>query len=257
MAPGPGERLAARLGRAVHWVEVTRSTNDDARALAEAGAPGGTLVVAGEQTAGRGRLGRTWYSPPGHNLYASLLLRPATAPADTPLLALAAGLGVAEALDLRVKWPNDVVDPADRKVAGLLAEAEISGGTVRFVILGMGINVNQPSFPPDLPQASSLARIRGAPLDPLDVLAAVVPAVEARVAQVRDHRDLVLDGWRRRSATLGRNVRAGDREGVAIDVRDDGALLLARADGGVETILAGDVEPVRPTRPQEAPCCSS
>jgi BirA family biotin operon repressor/biotin-[acetyl-CoA-carboxylase] ligase len=188
-------------------------------------------------------LGRAWYSPPGHNLYFSLVLRPETSPASTPLLALAAGLGVAEALDLLVKWPNDVVDSTGRKVAGLLAEAEVADGRVRFVVVGVGINVNQPAFPLDLPQAASLAMIRGATLDPWEVLVRVVPMVEERAAQIRDQRDAVIDAWKRRSATLGHRVRVGDSEGLALDLEADGALVLALADGRLKTVLAGDVEP--------------
>ncbi|MBN1336200.1 MAG: biotin--[acetyl-CoA-carboxylase] ligase [Deltaproteobacteria bacterium] len=237
------EMLASRLGRPVHWTATTGSTNDDARRLAEAGAPSGTLVVADAQAAGRGRLGRAWYSPPGQNLYLSLVLRPGTRPEDTPLLCLAAGLGVAEALDLRVKWPNDVVDSSDRKVAGLLAEAEIQGLSVRYVVVGVGINVNQPSFPPEIPTAASLAMIRGSALDRWEILARVVPAMEARLTQVEDRRETVLAQWRQRSATLGRRVRAGGREGLALGLREDGALLLGLDGGAVEAILAGDVEP--------------
>lgn len=206
------------------------STQDEARRLAEAGAPHGTVVLADEQTAGRGRRGRVWRSEPGENLTFSCVLRPPGPIRDAPLLTLGAAAGLALAFDVRVKWPNDLVSADGHKLAGLLAELETDGDRVAFVILGVGLNVGQLSFPPDLPNATSLARLHG-PQDREEVLDRAVSALLAWSA----HPDR-LDLWRRRAHTLGRHVRIGEIEGVATGLRDDGALIV----GGVP-VTTGEV----------------
>lgn len=197
------------------------STQTEARAQAEAGAPHGTVVLAEAQSAGRGRLDRRWDSPPGENLLFTVVLRPPVPVREAPLLTLGAAAGMALALDVRVKWPNDLVDEEGRKLGGILAELETRGERVDFVLLGVGLNVNQTAFPEWLPNATSLALRRGGPHDREDVLRRVVNAILGWSA----HPDR-LDLWRRRSHTLGRRVRVGDREGVATGLRDDGALLV-------------------------------
>ncbi len=206
------------------------STQDTARAMAAAGAPHGTIVLADHQTDGRGRRGRHWVGEPGANLLLSWILRPDVALRDAPLLTLGAAAGLAEALDVRVKWPNDLVGPDGHKLGGLLGEVEADGDRVRHVILGLGLNVNQVDFP-GLPNATSLALLFG-PQDREEVLDRVVGAVLAWSA----HPDR-LDLWRRRSHTLGRRVRIDGREGTATALRDDGALIV---DG--QAITTGEVE---------------
>lgn len=229
--------LSWRCERPVHFFEQTDSTSRRAFALALDGAESGTLVVADSQTAGRGRLGRAWASPPGTNLYASLILRPPLRPAQAPLLCLAAAVGVAEACGAQIKWPNDVLAPDGRKVAGILAELHAEVDALRFVVLGIGVNVNH--APPDVP-AACVAELRGGPVDRAALLGTLVAAVERRCAQVGPDTAGMLAAWRLRSMTLGRAVRVGDVSGVAVDVRHDGALLL---DSG-HAIVAGDVEMV-------------
>lgn len=229
--------LSWRCARPVHYFPETDSTSRRAFALAMDGAESGTLVVADSQTAGRGRLGRSWVSPPGTNLYLSLVLRPPLQPAQAPLLCLAAAVGVAEACGALIKWPNDVLAPDGRKVAGILAELQAEVDALRFVVLGIGVNVNH--APPDVP-AASVSELRGAPQDRAALLGELVAAVERRCAQVGPDSPALLAAWRARSMTLGHRVRVGDVEGVAVDVRSDGALLL---DGG-RAIVAGDVEMV-------------
>lgn len=204
----------------VHRFGVVDSTQRVARELAEAGAPHGAVVVAEEQTAGRGRLGRRWEAPSGQNLLFTVVLRPLCPIREAPLLTLGAAAGLAEALELRVKWPNDVVTPDGKKVAGLLAEMETRGDAVRYVILGVGLNVNQVDFPPELPNATSLAVLRG----PQDRDAVLEGAVAALLAWCQHPARLEL--WRRRAHTLGRRVRIGEIEGVATHLRDDGALIV-------------------------------
>lgn len=255
-AAGPGAPVIP--GVPVVWLETTRSTNSEAWILADQGAIHGTTVVADAQTAGRGRLGRSWYSPPGSNLYFSLVVRPDLAPERAATLSLAAGSAVAGVLDLRVKWPNDVVSDQGAKVAGLLAEMDVRNGRVRHVILGVGVNVNQPSFPEDLPQATSLALLRGCFFDRTVLLARLVPAILAEVDRAVSDPAAMLAGWRARSHTLGRRVRidvgvpgsptsaSGQVEGRAEDLRDDGALLVRDDTGGLRPVLTGDVSVVEP-----------
>jgi len=214
----------------LHRYDVVSSTQSVARALADDGAPHGTVVLAEEQTAGRGRLDRRWDSARGLNLTFTLVLRPRIAARDAPLLTLGAAAGLATAFDLRVKWPNDLVTGEGRKVAGLLAEMDTLGDRLAFVLLGVGLNVNQTVFPEALPNATSLAVIAG-PQDREDVLERAVASIVAWA----DHPDR-LSLWRHRAHTLGRRVRIGEVEGVATGLRDDGALIV----DGVP-VLAGEL----------------
>jgi BirA family biotin operon repressor/biotin-[acetyl-CoA-carboxylase] ligase len=242
--PAPHPEFSRRFGRSCWYHPVTGSTNDDAATLATAGAPHGSIVLADAQTAGRGRLGRSWYSPPEHNLYFSLILRPDTPPAETPLITIAAGVAMAEVLGLRIKWPNDVVDDGFRKVAGLLSELDVVKGRVASVVLGVGLNVNQPDFPADLPLAASLRMLRGQPLDRHALLAQLLPVLDHRVQQVHDDRQAVVQAWSALSATTGQRVSVGAIEGTALGLRPDGALLLRLDDGREHAVVAGDVLPV-------------
>lgn len=224
--------LGWRLGRDVTFYDECGSTNAEARRLANASdAPGGTLVVADAQTAGRGRLGRQWESSRGENLLFSLVLCPPVPPQHAPVCVLAWAAAMAEVLDCQVKWPNDLITAEGQKLGGILAELSAEAERVRFVVLGVGINVNQVSFP-GLPLATSMALETDASHDRARLLARLVEAVEA----VPTRGQIDLSAWRARSHTLGRRVRVGDVEGVATDVRDDGALLV---DG--QPVLAGDV----------------
>ncbi len=225
--------LALRSGRPVEHHAETSSTNTRARALAAA-LPAGAplpLVVADHQTAGRGRLGRSWSAAPGAGLLFSLVLRPPVPPAEAPRCVLLWAAAMAEVLGLLLKWPNDLVDAEGRKVGGMLAELDgLGADRVPSVILGVGINIEPPSDPA-LPQAGSLRALGRAPADRAALLGALVRAVDRF-----DPRDPAgLDRWR--AHTLGRRVRVAGREGVATGLREDGALLV---DGA--PILAGDVE---------------
>ncbi|MDP2305327.1 MAG: biotin--[acetyl-CoA-carboxylase] ligase [Pseudomonadota bacterium] len=214
----------------LHRYDTVTSTQVVARGLAEAGAPHGTVVLAEEQTAGRGRLDRRWDSARGLNLTFTLVLRPRIAARDAPLLTLGAAAGLAVAFDLRVKWPNDLVTGEGKKVAGLLAEMDMAGDRVGFVLLGVGLNVNQVDFPAALPNATSLAEI-SSPQDRTEVLERAVSAILAWC----DHPDR-LSLWRQRAHTLGKHVQIGHTAGVATALRDDGALIV----GGVP-VLAGEI----------------
>jgi cytidylate kinase len=239
--------------REIRVLESCGSTNEVLRELAHRGAPAGTLVVAEAQTEGRGRLGRSWHSPPGRDLYASLLLRPAVEPSRAPLLGLAAAVAIVEVLNgppfagpedprALIKWPNDVVTPEGRKLAGLLAESELRGELVDFVVLGIGLNVNAETFPPELPLAESLLRWRGGRLERTALLAALVSSVEAWVERaIRDPGE-VTRAWRAAAHTLGRRVSVDGIEGLARGIREDGALLVEEAGSGrLRVAFSGEI----------------
>lgn len=223
-------------------IPTTPSTNDEARRLADQGALHGTWVVAEEQTSGRGRLGRTWAMDPATGLALTVVLRPGLPPARMPLLGFAAALAVA-AVDprLRIKWPNDVLLPDDRKVAGILAEAELGADGVAFVLLGIGINV---SAAPDLPTAGHLGEL--APRGREAVAVAVVEELLRWCGRLEQGDvDGLVEAWTARSATLGRRVRVGAVEGLAEGIDARGALWVRDDAGERRAILAGDVELVR------------
>jgi BirA family biotin operon repressor/biotin-[acetyl-CoA-carboxylase] ligase len=238
----------APLGAPLLFFSTIGSTNDQAASMATEGA----VVVADAQTAGRGRRGRTWFSPPGSGLYVSAVLAPARARVDprraTTLLTLAAGVAVAEGiqagtgLEVDLKWPNDVY-ASGRKLAGILAEA------VRdVVVLGYGINLTASAFPPDLrDRATSLEEQAGKAPDRGRVLVETLAALASRYGDLLAGRfDAILDAWRVRAPaavgarvtwTAGSNVQSGLTAGVG----DDGALLV-RTERGIERVVGGEVQ---------------
>ncbi len=206
----------------------TDSTQRVARELAEQDAPDGTVVIADAQTAGRGTHGRTWISPPGQNLYATAILRPAIPLAQAALLSLRFAALLAHRLNailpaapLRVKWPNDLVTTEGKKVAGILGEMESRDNHIRYVLLGVGLNVNQYAFPLELPNAISLAMLNDRSMDREHVLELLCTTlVDGPLLPTG------LDLWRSLSHTLGRQVRVGEVEGLAEALAPDGALIV-------------------------------
>lgn len=239
------------LGRQIHYYASIGSTNDEARRLASAGAPEGTLIIADEQTAGRGRLHRRWWAPPATSLLFSLIFRPPLAPVQAQQLTMCAGLAAAEAiqaqtgLDVGLKWPNDVVWKG-RKLGGILTELETDGERLAYAVVGMGLNVNLDvaALPPLSAPATSLLAALGHPVDRLSLLLAILGHWEARYRCLRQGVSPYED-WAARLVTVGQQVQViqGDRllEGYATGVDATGALLLRRADGQVERIWGGDV----------------
>ena len=230
----PGRRADPRgavIGRPRLHLRATPSTNDRARDLALAGAPHGTLVSAGVQTAGRGRQGRAWAAPPGSALLCSLVLRE-----HDDLLPLRAGLAVADlaGADAQVKWPNDVL-LGGRKLAGVLVEARPQEG---WAVLGIGVNVavDPADLPPELrDRAATLGRPRGALEPALDEL---LRALAARLDQpARD----CLAALRARDALRDRPVRWAGGAGTGAGIDDGGALLVRRQDGTLAALAAGEV----------------
>lgn len=248
------EVLANRWGLpAVHPYLRVGSTNDLARALAEGGAPHGTLVLAEEQTAGRGRGGRPWVSPAGLGVWMSMVARPAALPAPG-LLPILVGLAAAEALDpflrpahAQVKWPNDLLVQG-RKLAGILCEGGWDGSRPAGVVVGIGLNVlHAPGdFPPEVRDTATSLRIAAGWSPPRAEVAGALAAAVAR-ALARPPAQLtgaLLEALRRRDALEGRAVRVTGAEplsGTALGVNPAGALLLRTGDGRLRTVTAGTV----------------
>lgn len=237
---------------AVEYHETIDSTNDRARELAAAGETD-VVVLADEQTGGRGRLEREWASPSG-GIWMSVLLRPTLPPARTPLLTLAAAVSVARAMrevgvDAHIKWPNDVLVPDEdaarggAKLAGVLTEMEGEADRVNWLIVGMGINANVD--PADLgPDATSIQAEAG-PVERRLVVQSVLDSFD----EARGDPDGILSDWREYALTLGQRVRVetpqGTVEGVARDVTAFGALVVD-TDEGEAVVHAGDCEHLRP-----------
>lgn len=248
-----------RLGRRVVFEKEVDSTNRLARDLANSGAVEGTLVVAESQTAGRGRKGRKWFSPPGQGIYVSLILRPRFQPVEAPKMTLLAGVALAETLipivpsRVTIKWPNDVL-AGGKKVAGILIEIGTEIDAIDYMVVGVGLNVNTPPgrFPADLrKRATSLAAEVGRPVPRAEILGAFLERFERYYDLVGSEGfGPVIRRWRELSGTAGRRVRvlSFDRslEGDIAGIDDDGVLLLTGADGSVERVISGDVEFIEP-----------
>jgi BirA family biotin operon repressor/biotin-[acetyl-CoA-carboxylase] ligase len=247
------------LGKPMTLLATTESTNDLAKEGAREGAPHGATWVAEQQTAGRGRRGNAWLSPPGENLLFSVLVRIPCPPSRIPPVALVAGLAVRDAVaaavpaaSFGIKWPNDVLVD-DRKVAGILVEAITVGSRVDAVIVGVGINVHTRTFPEAiadratsvaLAQASSMA---SAPPDRAVILAAVLANLDRDVHVVVGRGlGLLRDRLERSDALRGRRIRNDSgEEGEAAGIDDDGRLLVRRDDGVLARWNAGEVHQVR------------
>jgi len=243
-------RLATRfVGRRLVYHASLPSTQDVARREAERDTPEGTTILADEQMAGRGRLGRGWVSPPGANLYFSVVLRPAAEHlrALGMIWPLAICRAVEDVTDLpaRVKWPNDVL-VGSRKLAGVLIDSEFGDSGGGYAIAGIGINVNFDVSPHEelRDTGTSISTELGREVAREEMLAAVLGHFEELYEAAR-RGEPVHDGWKARLDTLGRHVRVrfGDsvEEGVAEDAEPDGALILRRPDGSRVRIEAGEV----------------
>jgi BirA family biotin operon repressor/biotin-[acetyl-CoA-carboxylase] ligase len=220
-----------RLGRPRLHLRATTSTNDRARALAQAGAPHGTLVTAAEQSAGRGRQGRMWSAPPGHALLLSIVLR------DPPaLLPLAAAIAVAAVAGpgAQIKWPNDVLVDG-RKIAGILAEGRPQDG---WVVLGIGLNValRIEDLPPELHDTAGTLGLTRADVEPtLDRLLAALERALALDAPA------LLDAYRDRDALRDREVSWAGGRGRAAGIDGEGRLIVELPEGGRTALNAGEV----------------
>ncbi len=242
-----GRRLACHL-------EV-RSTSDVAMEAGLRGAPHGSVVLAEHQTAGRGRCGRDWYSPPGVGLWFSILLRFKLTVEESWMLTLGAGVAVSEAMEAAtgirpdLMWPNDVLI-GRRKLAGILTEARLEGPRIAFAVVGIGINVAQDvtDFPPDLRgRATSVKMASGRTPDRSCLLGTVLERLESVYSALRP--EPIRSLWKARSSILGSRVNArsidGQVEGIAEDVTAGGALSVRLDDGRLASVRFGEVEAIR------------
>lgn len=257
------------FGSPLFYFSSLGSTNDVAARLADSGAGEGTTVAAEAQTSGRGRLGRTWHSPPGAGLYVSVVIRPDSAAAPAPggmpratpgapvlslpaVLTLAAGVALAEAvrettgLAAQIKWPNDLVFDR-RKLAGILAEASALGAVLDYVVLGLGVNIRAAKYPPDVAhRATSLEAELGRHVDRGRLFATALAKLSAcRESLRRGDVVGVLDRWRRLSPmAIGSMIEwrgpEGEMTGRTAGLSADGALLVER-DGRVHRVVAGEI----------------
>jgi BirA family biotin operon repressor/biotin-[acetyl-CoA-carboxylase] ligase len=246
------EYIRRRLpGRVISYFPTIDSTMPEAARLAAAGCGPGTLVVADEQTAGQGRHGRYWYSEPDSGLYASIVLRPTLSSSSLPVLMLALGLATAEAiarsteLACDIRWPNDVLIH-DKKVAGILVQLQD-----RFVIAGIGINVNHAAFPPDLDEiATSLRAGAGKVLSRENLVVTLLPAVESFCRMLVDGGKESILNMFYRSSSYARGKRVvveavdGVIEGTTAGLDPSGFLMIEQDDGTRRLILAGGVRAV-------------
>lgn len=230
----------------VRWFDSLDSTNRYALDEARRGAPDGLVVVADFQTAGRGRRGRGWVAPPGASLLVSVLMRPSLPPERTPLVSMACGLAMAEAVGRvagftpALKWPNDLI-VGDRKLAGILAERD---GDV--VVVGVGVNVEWHDFPPEIAESATACNLEaGRAIDRRALLEAFLAGLDSRYADFA----AITGEYRSRLATLGRRVRVERSDDVlvgrAVGVGDAGQLLVEDQRGDVVEVHVGDVVHLR------------
>ena len=243
------------IGVAMEYHPSVDSTNRVAKALAYHDAPEGTIVVAEEQTGGKGRLERNFFSPRGKGIWFSVILRPKFLPHEAPKCTLMAAVAVAEAMNrfnlkAEIKWPNDIMFEG-RKLVGILTEITGELGKITYLVIGVGINVNisRDEFPDELrPIAASLSEISGGEISRVEFFRAVLEEFDKLYREVNASGfDDILNRWRKFNITLGKNIRvisAGDGgetfTGKAVDLNSDGALVVETAEG-LRTVYAGDV----------------
>jgi len=246
--------VTRRIGQVIHLFHVVDSTNDEAMALAARGALEGTVVIADAQERGRGRMGRSWTSPPGVGVYLSVILRPAIPPHDTPSLTLLGAVAVAEAIEevtgltAGVKWPNDLI-VRGRKVGGILGEVAAETSHLHYVVLGIGINVNQTeaSFEGELRHTATSLRIEtGRFVDRTAMIRSLCESLDRWYnCFLSEGLAPIIERLRQRCLTLGQRVvaRSGDQQlcGLAVDLDGSGALLIQDANQRLHRLIAGDV----------------
>ncbi|MGE0786161.1 MAG: biotin--[acetyl-CoA-carboxylase] ligase [Sandaracinaceae bacterium] len=245
----PARLTTRRLGRSLVVLDETDSTNDDARRAADAGCPDGHVVVANAQRKGRGSHGRSWSSPPGEDIYASIVLRLDVPPARLPPLTLCAGLAVARALSKRVgiearlKWPNDVLIE-ERKCAGLLVETSSVGARASSAIVGIGIGVNRARFDPPLDRTATSVHIAsGRRHARAEILAEVLAELEAEVDRfVAEGPAPAIQEIAARLAWIGERVNVGELRGRLIGLDESSGALRIDAGTEVVTVVAGTLE---------------
>lgn len=245
-----------RLGRKIHYFSEIDSTNRFAFKLAEGGAAEGEVVIAESQSGGKGRLGRSWFSPPGLNLYLSVILRPKLPPADAPKLTLMSAVALAEAVQgflerpPAIKWPNDIT-VGGKKLAGILTESSCDFERLDFVIVGIGVNLNlaRDLLPDEIrDRATSLLVLTGKPVDRNFFARELIQSLDRCYGELESRGfSWVARRWESYFELRGRRVRVemGDERlsGIARGIDGDGALIVEDAGGRLQRVIAGDVTP--------------
>jgi BirA family biotin operon repressor/biotin-[acetyl-CoA-carboxylase] ligase len=246
-----GHRLHTKvIGKRVYYFDAVTSTMDIAMKLGNEGYSEGTVVAAETQTRGKGRLGRNWVSPKYKGIYLSLLLRPKIAPNMCPVLTLLAAASVAQAvkevcgLQAQIKWPNDLLI-RHKKAGGILTELNAQADEINFVVIGIGINVNNGKNAL-LEGATSLKEETGAVVSRVALAQEILRTIEEQYFLFRKQGSQpILEKWRAFNVTLGKTVKASCRrehiEGEALDIDADGGLLIRRSSGLIEKVMAGDI----------------
>ena len=242
------------IGKNIHYFDYLASTMDQAMQLGMDGAVSGTLVLAESQTKGRGRLGRGWLSPKYKGIYLSLILRPKMPPAACPILTLMSAVSICEAikevvdLDVQIKWPNDVFIH-HKKIAGILTEMNAEVDKVNFVVIGIGLNVNNDKKSL-IAQATSLKEQHGAGINRVVLLQELLRRIENNYLLLEDKGSQeIINKWRNFTLTLGTRVKIDYQnkhiEGQATDIDADGALLIRKDSGLTQKVSSGDVTACR------------
>lgn len=240
-------------GQTIYYFDQIDSTNIRAKQLGEEGVPHGTLIVAGQQNAGRGRRGRTWESPPGVSIYMSIVLRPEMAPVKAPMLTLVMALSAADSLkectglDVQIKWPNDIVLNG-KKLAGILTEMSTEMDYINHVVIGVGINVNTGQLPEELEEkATSLRLETGRIIRRSEIIASIMKEFERNYQLFIETQGLRQMQEKYNSLLINREKEVrilGVKEeyaAYALGINEKGELLVRRDNGEIEAILAGEV----------------
>ncbi|MDD5108447.1 MAG: biotin--[acetyl-CoA-carboxylase] ligase [Candidatus Omnitrophica bacterium] len=238
------------IGKKIHYFDHLSSTMDLAMQLGIRGEPNGALVLTESQTKGRGRLGRNWFSPKYKGIYLSLILRPKILPAVSPVLTLMSAVSICEAVknvsgvDVQIKWPNDIFIH-NKKVAGILTEMNAEVDKVNFVVIGIGLNVNNDKKSL-ISQATSLKELQGKPISRILLLQELLRRIENNYFILEDKGSrAIIDKWRTFSLTLGSRVKVYCQnkhiEGCAVNIDNDGSLLIRKDSGLIQKISSGDV----------------
>ncbi len=248
------QNLAGKLiGHRLHYYESIDSTNEEAFRLGVQGAPEGTVLIAERQSAGKGRMQRVWYSPAGANIYTSIILRPTFETSRAPQISIAAGVAVAETINRYcpgkawLKWPNDVLIDG-KKVCGILAQMKMSVNAIDFIVVGIGMNVNlsHQEFPLDIQEiATSLAVETGREISRLELIISLYENLAKWYRQLAQNGfDPIKEKWLSLSSMIGKTVSVMFREetasGKAVDLGDDGSLIILTAGNEIMKVSAGD-----------------
>jgi BirA family biotin operon repressor/biotin-[acetyl-CoA-carboxylase] ligase len=251
-------KVKGSMGGEVFFYETVGSTNMVAADFAERGGAEGVVVIADSQEKGRGRLGRVWVSPPGVNIYMSILLRPKIEPKDATLITIVAAVGCAYALrkmtglNVTIRWPNDLII-SDKKIGGILTELKITHKKILYAITGIGVNVNADlgAFPEDIRETtSSIKKEKGVPYSRTDLIVGVLNEIDYWYKMLeRMKRKELLHKWRQLTSTIGKKVRITlGKEilmGIAESIDDEGMLMLRLPSGTLRRISTGDLTLLR------------